>query len=89
MRDVAWFQFFNILSYKAAEAGRIIVKVPAKDTSQQCSQCGKVVPKTLDIRIHNCPHCHCSLDRDFNSALNILRFGTSLSDKITSVVSSP
>jgi len=80
MRDVAWFQFFNILSYKAAEAGRTIVKVPAKDTSQICSQCGKVVPKTLDIRIHNCPHCNCSLDRDFNSALNILRLGTSLSD---------
>jgi putative transposase len=83
MKDVAWFQFFNILSYKAEEAGRTIIKVPAKNTSQQCSQCGKIVPKTLDIRIHNCPYCNCSLDRDFNSALNILRLGTSLSDNLS------
>jgi putative transposase len=88
MKDVAWFQFFNILFYKAEEAGRTIVKVPAKGTSQICSQCGKEVPKTLDVRVHNCPHCNCSLDRDYNSALNILRVGLTLSDNPTPVVSS-
>lgn len=88
MRDVAWFQFFNILNVKAEEAGRLIIKVPAKNTSQMCSGCGGIVSKTLDVRVHNCPHCNCSLDRDFNSALNILRFGTNLRDKPTPICSS-
>jgi len=87
MRDVAWFQFFDILSYKAEEAGRKIVKVPAKNTSQQCSKCGKIVKKDLSVRIHSCPHCELILDRDHNAALNILRLGTSLQDP-TSILDS-
>jgi len=75
MRDVAWFGFFNILRDKAEEAGRLIVEVPAKDTSQLCSQCGARVPKDLSIRVHSCPSCGLTIDRDFNSALNILGSG--------------
>lgn len=78
MRDVAWFGFFEILLFKAEEAGKEILKVPAKDTSQICSQCGKVVPKNLSCRFHNCPHCGLFLDRDVNAARNILRLGQSL-----------
>jgi putative transposase len=89
MRDVAWFQFFNILHYKAEEAGREVIEVPAKDTSQRCSGCGEIVPKSLGIRVHNCPHCHTLLDRDFNSALNILRLGASRQGKSNSPVDSP
>lgn len=73
MRDVAWFGFFNILKWKAEEAAtRGIIEVPAKDTSQLCSQCGARVPKDLSTRIHSCPRCGLTIDRDFNSALNIL-----------------
>jgi putative transposase len=78
MRDVAWFNFFSILKAKAEEAGRQIVEVPARGTSQICSRCGKEVPKDLSVRIHNCPFCHLVIDRDYNSALNILRLGQSL-----------
>lgn len=88
MRDVAWFQFFNILHCKAEEAGREVVEVNPKNTSQVCSQCGEMVKKNLSVRVHNCPHCNCSLDRDFNSALNILRLGTSLKDNPIPIVSS-
>jgi len=59
-----------------------------KNTSQTCSQCGQIVKKELSERIHNCPHCHCSLDRDFNSALNILRLGTNRKDSFLTPVSS-
>ena len=83
MRDVAWFNFFNILQAKAAEAGRRIIEVPAKGTSQICSSCGKEVPKDLSVRVHNCPFCHLSIDRDYNSALNILRLGTSLDGSVS------
>jgi len=78
MRDVAWFEFFNILHWKAEEAAREVVEVPAKDTSQLCSQCGSRVSKDLSIRIHCCPHCGLTIDRDFNSALNVLRVGQTL-----------
>lgn len=75
MRDVAWFGFFNILRGKAAEAGRLIVEVPARDTSQLCSRCGARVPKDLSVRIHSCPSCGLSIDRDINAAINILGSG--------------
>jgi putative transposase len=75
MRDVAWFGFFEILNAKAEEAGRRVIEVPAKDTTQLCSQCGARVPKDLSVRIHSCPSCGLSIDRDFNSALNILGSG--------------
>ena len=78
MRDVAWFQFFSILKAKAVEAERQIVEVDPKGTSQICSSCQKEVPKDLSVRIHNCPFCHLVIDRDHNSALNILRLGQSL-----------
>ena len=78
MRDAAWFNFFNILLFKAEEAGKEVVKVSAKNTSQKCSNCQKLVPKELSCRIHNCPHCGLSIDRDINAARNILRLGQSL-----------
>jgi putative transposase len=78
MRDAAWFNFFDILCFKVEEAGRTIIKVPAKNTSQMCSQCGEIVPKDLSVRIHSCPHCGLILGRDINAALNILRLGQSL-----------
>ena len=77
MRDVAWFQFFNILLHKAEEAGRVIIKVPAKNTSQMCSRCGQLVKKDLSVRIHACT-CGLTIDRDWNAAINILRLGQSL-----------
>ena len=78
MRDVAWFNFFNILIFKAEEAGKKVIKVPSKNTSQMCSGCGKIVPKTLADRIHKCPFCGLVIDRDVNAARNILRLGQSL-----------
>jgi len=77
MRDVAWFQFFNILRFKAEEAGREVVEVPAQNTSQLCSRCGQIIEKDLSVRIHKCS-CGLEIDRDWNAALNILRLGQSL-----------
>jgi putative transposase len=73
--DGAWGTFFNLLSYKAAEAGRMVVKVPPNNTSQICSGCGEKVPKVLSIRIHRCPFCGLVLDRDLNASLNIKALG--------------
>ena len=78
--DAGWGQFVNILSYKAEYAGREFVQVNPNGTSQICSGCGSTVQKSLSTRIHNCPTCGLSLNRDFNAALNIKRLGLSLWD---------
>jgi len=73
--DSSWNKFFEFLSYKAEEAGRAVIKVNPRGTSQICSQCGERVPKALSVRVHHCPFCNLSLDRDLNAALNILAVG--------------
>ena len=58
---------------KASSAGRIVILVDPKDTSQLCSQCGSIVKKDLGVRVHSCPFCGFTADRDVNAAKNILR----------------
>ena len=70
--DVGWGQFKTFLQSKAAAAGRRIVEKSAWNTSQECSGCGKMVPKKLHVRWHQCD-CGTSLHRDHNAALVILR----------------
>jgi len=73
--DAGWAGFLLTLRYKAASAGIAYVEVDARGTSQCCSRCGAVVPKTLFDRRHECSHCGLSLHRDENSAREILRRG--------------
>lgn len=74
--DVAWYSFFVILSSKAANAGRQVVKVAAQYTSQDCAQCGNRIRKSLATRIHACIVCGFVAHRDVNAALNIKQKGT-------------
>ncbi|NEP48115.1 MAG: transposase [Moorea sp. SIO3C2] len=69
--DAGWSSFLTILTSKAENAGLLAVPVSPKNTSQNCSNCGKKVPKKLQVRWHDCPHCGCNLDRDHNAAINI------------------
>jgi putative transposase len=78
--DAGWGQFVDILSYKAEYAGREFVLVKPDGTSQICFGCGVTVKKSLSTRVHNCPACGLSLNRDFNAALNIKRLELSLWD---------
>ena len=73
--DVSWRQFLNFVVYKAEEAGRHVKLVNPRNTSKMCSGCGELVPKDLNVRIHNCSHCGLVLDRDLNASYNILRIG--------------
>ena len=73
MLDAGWGKFVNFVGYKAESAGCKVVFVNPEGTTQQCSQCGTVVPKTLADRVHNCPSCGLILDRDLNAAHNILK----------------
>ena len=74
--DAGWSQFVQFCTYKAEDAGREVVQVNPRYTSQVCSGCGTVKQKELSERWHRC-ECGTELDRDHNAALNILRLGRS------------
>ncbi|NEQ84618.1 MAG: transposase [Moorea sp. SIO2I5] len=71
--DAGWGQFLSILSVKAENAGLITKAVNPRNTSQNCSNCGKKVQKKLKDRVHSCPHCGYVADRDVNAAINVLK----------------
>ena len=75
--DAGWSSFIDKLTYKAEEAGRLLIKVDPRGTSQRCT-CGASVPKTLSQRWHECLSCGLSAGRDHVSAQEILRRGLRL-----------
>jgi putative transposase len=70
--DVAWRLFREWLEYFGKVFGVPVIAVPPHYTSQNCSNCGEEVQKTLSTRTHSCPHCGHIQDRDWNAAINIL-----------------
>lgn len=72
--DVGWGTFVQMTQVKAECAGRCVLKVNPRYTSQICSQCGTVRKKTLEERWHRC-ECGAEMDRDVNAAVNILALG--------------
>jgi putative transposase len=73
--DAAWSQLVTLTSYKAENAGRDMVQVNPRNTSQRCSGCQELVDKDLSVRMHHCVGCGLTLDRDHNAAINILALG--------------
>jgi transposase, IS605 OrfB family, central region len=74
--DAGWAQFASILTGKAEEAGRSLIRVNPQHTSQTHWRCG------LRGDRHGiafwCPHCSVSEHADLNAARNILRAGLAL-----------
>jgi putative transposase len=75
IHDASWSKFMFMLSYKAESAGRKLIKVDPRNTTQRCSACRSIVKKELSDRIHECPYCGFSCDRDYNASRNILIAG--------------
>jgi putative transposase len=73
--DVSWNQLILYTTYKAENAGRVVVLVDPRNTSKMCSGCGTLVEKSLSVRVHHCPVCGLVMDRDENASNNILRLG--------------
>ena len=73
VHDAGWGQFVMLLAYKVENTGSQLVIVDPRLTSQVCSGCGCVVRKDLGVRVHVCPDCGLTLDRDVNAARNILK----------------
>lgn len=76
--DVAWGAFLQIMQAVAVKRGKLTLGVDPRGTSINCSSCGERVEKTLADRVHSCS-CGLVIDRDWNSALNLLKRGCPLS----------
>jgi putative transposase len=75
IHEAAWTQFRQWVEYFGKVFGVATVAVPPHNTSQNCSNCGEKVKKSLSTRTHYCPHCRHTQDRDWNAARNILEIG--------------
>ncbi|MCG5058085.1 MAG: transposase [Limnoraphis sp. WC205] len=73
INDAAWYRFREWLEYFGRIYGVTVIAVEPAYTSQNCSNCGEKVVKTLSTRTHKCPHCGYVADRDENAAKNILK----------------
>ena len=81
INDAAWYRFREWLEYFGKIYGVPVVAVEPAYTSQNCSNCGEKVVKTLSTRTHKCHHCGYVADRDtadatlreHNAAINILK----------------
>jgi putative transposase len=77
INDAGWNMFANFIAYKAESAGCKVVFVDPENTSKMCNRCGNLRDDlTLWDRVYICPNCGLSMDRDLNSAYNILTKAT-------------
>ena len=63
----------QMLSYKAESAGMKVIKVDARNTSKECSDCGNIQEMPLSERTYICNRCGMSKGRDINASINILK----------------
>ena len=77
IQELSLYRFRQILEYKAAWMGRVVIKVGRFYPSTKiCSACGqKKDDLTLSDREWTCPACYVEHDRDVNAARNILAEG--------------
>ncbi|MDQ0946360.1 putative transposase [Streptomyces phaeochromogenes] len=87
VHDAGWSKFINMLEYKAARYGRILVRIGRfEPTSQTCSVCGhRDGPRPLDVREWTCTACGTVHDRDINAAKNVKKAAGLGGDSLRSV----
>ncbi|MCG5057396.1 MAG: transposase [Limnoraphis sp. WC205] len=70
--DASWTLFRQWLEYFGKVFEVPVIAVAPHYTSQNCSNCGSEVKKSLSTRTHKCPDCGYADCRDTNAAINIL-----------------
>jgi putative transposase len=74
--DASWGQFVSILRAKAEDAGRVMVDVDPRHTSDRCEQCGHAAKENrVTQAVFRCQSCFFETDADEQAARNILRAG--------------
>jgi putative transposase len=76
IHDAGWAQFVSILRAKAEEAGRVVIDVDARHTSDRCEACGHTATENRASQaVFACRACGHTANADEHAARNILRAG--------------
>ena len=70
--DWGLYMFTEMLTYKCHLYRKELVFLDERNTSKACSGCGYLQPMPLWKRTYCCTNCGLVMDRDDNSAVNIL-----------------
>jgi putative transposase len=77
--DASWAQFRSILAAKAEEAGRQMISVDPRHTSERCEACGHAARESrVSQAVFRCVRCEHEAHADEHAARNILRAGLAL-----------
>jgi putative transposase len=76
--SAGWGQLLRMTAYKAEEAGRQVIAVDPRHTSQRCHACGHVAAGNRVDAAFRCLRCGHVDHADVNAARNILRAGLAL-----------
>ncbi len=71
--DWGLYTFIQMLIYKCQLYGKDLYFLDERNTSKACSGCGNLKAMPLWKRTYHCAECGLVMDRDDNSAVNILR----------------
>ena len=85
--DWGLYGFVQMLAYKCLLYGKELVFLDERDTTKTCHCCGNKQSMPLWVRTYRCKNCGLVMDRDENSAHNILmrflaRLGPSAGDPV-------
>ena len=76
IHDAGWARFVSILRAKAEEAGRVVIDVDPRHTSDRCEACGHTAKENRASQaVFSCRGCRHTVDADEHAARNILRAG--------------
>jgi putative transposase len=79
IHDAGWGQFLSFCAYKAEDAGRQLITVNPRHTSQRCSSCGHLEAANRCSQAEfRCLACGHRAQADVNAARNILGAGRAL-----------
>lgn len=79
INDLGWEVFLRVLADKAESAGREVIAVDPRHTSQRCAGCGHVAAgNRVTQAAFRCLSCGHEAHADVNAAINILRAGLAL-----------
>ena len=71
--DAGWGKLVAMAEYKAERHGKLVVKVQAAYTTQECFFCGTLNPMSLYVWEFECGGCGRTLDRDVNAGRVVLK----------------
>lgn len=69
--DAAWYGLKLKTQHQASKLGGLVVEVPARFSSQECSKCGYVSKKNRDKEKFVCEECTHHTDADVDAAVVI------------------